>query len=449
MFLKRKLSGELIQNRAFLLFVAVVAIPALVQLAFILRFGVNVVYSDQWNFVSLLDKWHSGSLTVSDLISQDAEHRYFFPRIVMLILALGTHYNTVSEMIASWIILILTTLFILWIYVRSAGISIPSALGFLPVTLLLFNFRQHENILWGWQISYYLAIFFFILALFLLERSETIGPSFCIALACGILSSFSTFFGLFTWIVCFIFLLILQKKRALILAWGLAGMFVFLLYFWQWQKPAGNPNFFPVFSNPLQAALFFFLNIGAPLAYLYRFIVIFGVAILCLSGVALWISRREGHIREHAPWICLLLFSLLFSGAVLVGRGAMGDAPALWSRYTSVTILAVIGMYLMYLGIFRSCRERKPSCTLIFILVAALVMAVAVSGYISGVQDGENLRIQRLNASDAILHYQTRPLVLPEMNLYPDPEFIPSQVKILDQYHLNVFYRPDQDQQHQ
>jgi|WetSurMetagenome_2_1015567.scaffolds.fasta_scaffold11743_2 hypothetical protein len=443
MFLKRNRLGELIQNRAFLLFLAVVGIPALIQLLFILRFGVNVVYGDQWNFVPILDKWHSGSLTISDLISQDAEHRYFFPRIIMLILALVTHYNTVAEMIASWLILILTTLIILWIYMRSAGLSIPSALGFLPVTLLLFNFRQHENILWGWQISYYLAIFFFILALFFLERSGEIGPSFCIALACGILSSFSAFFGLFTWIVCFIFLLILQKKRGLILAWGLAGMFVFLLYFWQWQRPVGNPDFFPVFSNPLHAALVFFLNVGAPLAYLYRFIVIFGIATLCLSGLALWISRREGLIREHAPWICLLLFSLMFSGAVMIGRGAMGDATALWSRYTSVTVLAVIGMYLMHLGIFRSCHEKKQFCILIFIGVSSLVIAVAVSGYISGVQDGENLRIQRLSASDAILHYQTRPLVLPEMNLYEDPELIPDQVKKLDQYHLNVFYRPD------
>jgi hypothetical protein len=443
MFRNGKRFGELIQNRAFLLVIAIVTIPALIQLAFILRFGVNVVYCDQWNFVPVIDKWHTGSLTVSDLISQDAEHRYFFPRIVMLILALFTHYNTVAEMIVSWIILTLTTLFILGMYVRSSGISIHSALGFLPVTLLLFNFRQHENILWGWQISYYLAIFFFILSLFLLQRSDDVGPSFCIALVCGFLSSFSALFGLFTWIVCFIFLLIMQKKRALILAWGLAGFFVFLLYFWQWQKPVGNPNFFPFISNPLQGALFFFLNTGAPLAYLYRYALISGLAILCLCGVAVWISRKEGLIQKHAPWISLLLFSLLTSGAILIGRGELGEATALWSRYTTVTVLAVIGMYLMYLDIFRSCREKRSIYTLIFILVALLVIAGAVCGYLGGVQEGENLRIQRVNASDAILHYQTQPLVLPEMNLYKDPEFIPDQVEKLDQYHLNVFYRPD------
>ncbi|MFA5268535.1 MAG: hypothetical protein WC379_11240 [Methanoregula sp.] len=434
--------GELIHNKAFLPCIVVVGIPALVQLLFILRFGVNVVYCDQWNFVPIIDKWYSGSLTVSDLISQDAEHRYFFPRIVMLILALGTHYNTVAEMIVSWIILILTTLIILWIYVRSSGISVTSALGFLPVMLLLFNFRQHENILWGWQISYYLAIFFFILALFLLERSEEFGPSFCIALVCAVLSSFSAFFGLFTWVVCFIFLLIIQRKRELILAWGLAGIFTFMLYFWQWQKPVGNPVFFPVESHPFQGALFFFLNVGAPLSYLYRYALLSGLAILCLCGIVIWISRKEGLIRRHTPWISFLLFSLLTSGAILIGRGGLGDGTALWSRYTTVTVLGVIGMYLMYLDIFRSYRAEKPVYSCIFILVAVLVIAGALSGYVGGVQEGENLRIQRVNASDAILHYQNRPLVLPEMNQFADPEFIPDQVQKLDQYHLNVFYRP-------
>jgi len=442
MVLNEKRLRELIQNRAFLLFVAVVAIPALVQLLFILRFGVNVVYCDQWNFVPIIDKWYSGSLTISDLISQDAEHRYFFPRIVMLILALVTHYNTVAEMIVSWIILILTTLIILRIYVRSQGISVPSALGFLPVTLFLFNFRQHENILWGWQISYYLAILFFILALFLIERSGQSGLSFCMALVCAVLSSFSAFFGLFTWVVCFIFLLILQRKKELILAWGLAGIITFLLYFWQWQKPVGNPVFFPVASHPLQGALFFFLNVGAPLSYLYRYALLSGLVILCLCGMVLWISRKEGLIRKHAPWISLLLFSLLTSGAILIGRGGLGDGTALWSRYTTVTVLGVIGMYLMYLDIFRSCRAEKPVYSCIFILVAVLVMAGALSGYIGGVQEGENLRIQRVNASEAILDYKTQPLVLPEMNLFADPEFIPGQVQKLDKYHLSVFYRP-------
>ena len=397
----------------------------------------------------MIDKWYSGSLGFSDFIGQDCENRFFFPRIVMLILAILTHYNTVAEMFVSWIILILTTLLILWMYVRSSGFSTASALGFLPVTLLLFNFRQHENILWGWQISYYLAIFFFVLALFLLERSEGLGTSFCLALVCGFLASFSDVFGLLSLIVCFIFLLILKRKKAVILAWGLAAILIFMLYFWQWQKPGGTPGFFPVFSYPLQAALFFFLNIGAPLAYLYRYALVSGLAILCLCGIALWISRNEGRIRNHAPWICLLLFSLLTSGAIMVGRGGLGEGTALWSRYTTVTVLAVIGMYLMFLDNFRSCHGKKPVCTYIFILVTVLVMAGALSGYLGGVQEGENLRLLRSDASDAILHYQTRPLVLPEMNLFDDPEFIPDQVKKLDRYHLNVFCQTDLHPQNQ
>lgn len=432
----------MINRKALLLLIAVLAIPAGIQLFYIFRFGVNIVFCDQWNFVPVLEKWYSGSLSFSDLISQDGEHRIFLPRIAMLVIAILTHYNTVAEMVASWSILVLTALAILIMYIRSNRITIFSAVGFLPVTLLLFNYRQNENILWGWQIAYYLAIFFFILSIFLLERTDGFSLSFYAALVSAILSSFSNFYGLFTWITCFIFLLILQKKRELLIVWGITGFLTILAYFWQWQKPLGNPQFFLEFTNSFYGITFFLTNIGSPLLA-RREAYLFGLLILCLCAVVFWIAWKKKMMQENSKWIAIIVFSLLSSVAILIGRGEMGLATSLWSRYTQVTVLAVVGLYLISLDIFRSQGKKSLFYTVIFILVTLIVINSAAYGYAGFLKSGEKSRMQRLNAADSILNYKNEVLVLDELNLFDSSDYVLKQIQTLDYYNLNVFYNCD------
>ena len=71
---------------------------------FIYRFGVDVPFADQWDFVPLLDQLYSGRLTFEALISQHNEHRFLFPKMIMLALAYWSDWNVLWEMGVNYLI---------------------------------------------------------------------------------------------------------------------------------------------------------------------------------------------------------------------------------------------------------------------------------------------------------------------------------------------------------
>ena len=73
-------------------------LPVFLCFNFIYRFGVDVPFWDQWELVPFLDLWASGTLSLGDLFSQHNEHRIFFPRLIMLLLAAATGWNSRAEM---------------------------------------------------------------------------------------------------------------------------------------------------------------------------------------------------------------------------------------------------------------------------------------------------------------------------------------------------------------
>jgi hypothetical protein len=121
-----------------------ILLPAVLALIYVRAFGVSVVFGDAWAMVPLFDKWSSGTLRVSDLFAQHNEHRILFPRIAMLSLGVITAYNTLAEM---YLILIcfLVTLSVLLLAFRNK--TRPWLFLFVPISFLVFSFRQYENIL--------------------------------------------------------------------------------------------------------------------------------------------------------------------------------------------------------------------------------------------------------------------------------------------------------------
>jgi hypothetical protein len=79
-------------RRLFLsiLFALGIAIPPLLVIIVILRFGIDLPYWDDWAFVPLLEYVQQGRLPLSELLAQHNEHRMVFPRLLKLAL---THFS--------------------------------------------------------------------------------------------------------------------------------------------------------------------------------------------------------------------------------------------------------------------------------------------------------------------------------------------------------------------
>jgi hypothetical protein len=176
-----------------------IILPVILDIFFIKLYGVNVPYMDQWVFVPLIDKFYNSNLDFNDFFAQHNEHRLPFARIIMLISMYFTHYNNVAEMYISCGIASLTLFMLFLLYKQQFGLSRSSLIGFIPVSWLLFDFRQYDNILLGFTIHIYLAIFGLIAAIYSLKNARKIDRMFVLAILGGVLSSFSFLTGLLIW----------------------------------------------------------------------------------------------------------------------------------------------------------------------------------------------------------------------------------------------------------
>jgi hypothetical protein len=433
-------------NYYHLLIVFLIALPSILGLIYIKLFGVNVVFWDQWEVIPLIEKLHTGSLNLNDLFSQHNEHRLFFPKIIMLILAYITHYNNIVEMCFSWVLSLATTLLILGMYLQRSGYSTNTLVKFIPIAWLLFNFRQWENILWGFQIQIYLCVLGFVASIHMLEEAKKIDKNILLAIFFGIMSSFSFINGLFVWLVGIAYLFFVKRiKENFSLVWIYTGILVWSIYFYNWIKPQQHPSLLFMIKNPIISMTFFFVNIGSPLSFeKYR---AFGIGILLLIFIlpTFVILVKEKIIKEEAKWMSMILFSLFSSFSLMIGRSAFGIEYGLSSRYVTITSLGIIGIYLISSDLYSRFENVKCKKYQVFYRIILLLILVGViEGYLGGIEVGKNISDSRELAKNNLIDYKSKNDNDLSYGLkaltYLNPHVARDRAKILEKYNLNVFY---------
>ncbi|MBV9454718.1 MAG: hypothetical protein JOZ19_11465 [Rubrobacter sp.] len=120
---------------------------------------------------------------------------------------------------------------------------------FVPVSFLVFSFRQYENMLFGYQINFALAEAFGVLALFLLYvlgRRSFKKLAFVRALVSDGRLVLCPLQGLFVWpaglLQLFISPIEKPKKRVFVVLWGLFGLGEWVGYFVDYAKPRSSPS---------------------------------------------------------------------------------------------------------------------------------------------------------------------------------------------------------------
>jgi hypothetical protein len=239
--LKRRTLDRVVGFVSYLL----ILLPAVFGVLYVRAFGVNVVVGDAWTVAPLFGKWSSGTLNVLDLFRPHNEHRMFFPDTVELLLGNLTKYDNVAEMYLIQVCLLVTLVILLFAFKDNIKSAWP--ILFVPVSLLIFSFRQYENMLFGYQINFAFAEMFGVLALFLLyvlRRRRFDKLAFAGALGSATVASFSVLQGLFVWpaglLQLFISPLEKPKKKVFIVLWGLVGLGEWIVYFGDYGERGGK-----------------------------------------------------------------------------------------------------------------------------------------------------------------------------------------------------------------
>jgi hypothetical protein len=422
-----------------------VLIPAALPYLYVHAFGVNVVFADAWDMVLVFRKWFSGRLAFADLYAQHVEHRMFFPRGVELLLGSLTRYNNVAEMYLIVSCFLITAAVLLLAFRREIGLPL---IFFVPVALLIFSFRQYENMLFGFQISFAFTQTFGVLALYLLyssSRDNFRAYAFAAALGSATIASFSTAQGLLVWPAGLLGLLlgsvVRPGKKVLVGLWGIVGVAEWVAYFVDYKTPRGHLPLLHAVSHIGTATEYFLTLLGSALFWQPDHAFSGGLVIGCLALAMFLATYGRGVLREHSFWISLLFYSLFILATITLGRAGMfGVWQAAISRYTTFSILAVASIYTL---LARMVFARSSGVGRVVLLVAlfGIVLLSAGISYRNGIEAGRVQEASRERAAHVLETYRSQPDVR-LATLYPRPETVRSRAPVLQRLGYNVFSKP-------
>ncbi len=327
------------------LLVAGAASPAFLALWTIRRYGVDLPVLDQWapDIAGAVIKAQQGRLALADVVAQHNEHRMVVPRLLMIVLALASRWNTVWEMVAAWAIAGVTSAGILWLGVRTAGSRLDGATlaKWFLCNLLIFSPAQWENWLWGVGIANVLP------PACLVVGAAVLGSSWRPALrvGCAALLATAATFSIATGVLAWPTLgALLWRKRLHRIAWIAAFLANVALYAWHYVEPphpVGVDAYFAGVPRIAHYALVFLGNAFASASPLHPAAISAVAGGLMLAMLAIAGVRFSGRMPV---WIALAGFAVLGALTVALFRAGFGPEQAAASRYASVSILLPIAL---------------------------------------------------------------------------------------------------------
>ena len=443
--------------------------PLLYLLVVVLINTVDVPFADQWALVPLIDRSYRGTLTLQDLWAQHNEHRLLFPRVVMLVLARISGWNTHTEMLAS-VGLAVGIFGVLAYQLRATARQTGMDWVWLaPVlSLAIFSLNQAENWWGGWNIQIFLSVLAVSAGLFALTAPELRAGMLALALACGVVATYSYSNGLLIWPIGLALLLARLDRdtryaMSCVITWICGGGLTLASFFYRYSPTAQLPALHELASSPGQYLTYTLTYLGAApsrgaVEYLFGLLTgdqrafcnlgdsdlcsyvntaaIAGGAIgLVLFVVAGGLLMRRLPLQTLLPYVALGVYAISTGAFTSLGRAGYGNQQALAQRYATTASLfwvALVGLLALCTHCFAGHPFRRGVTIALIALFGGLTALCTLQG-------PDHFRWQYDYLAPARSELFT--LADDDMlrRLYPDPEVVRHGAAILQQYHLSVF----------
>jgi hypothetical protein len=421
-----------------------IILPITLVFYFVNKYGFTIPYWDEWEYVILLEKFHSNTLTFTDLWVQHNEHRMFFTNILMLFLANLSDWNILFELYFSIIFMSLSLYFLISLLddtLNSQGNSILK----IVISLLLFSMIQYENWAMGFSVQYYMAITGVIASIWSINKWQGQMMGLVLAVLASIFANFSFGAGLFVW-PAVLFMLIMQKKWKLkhILIWILSCIVVVFLYYYNYKFSTTNAPVSYSLSHPVIFIRYVLAYLGAPLGYHLSSANIVAAILLIISILSVFDIARlnKNQLKNIIPWLALIIYTIISACIICVGRIIYGPQQALSSRYTTISSLFIISVFvLLYNSIILNLEKNKIHGNsravllkdLLFIItVVSLFLYTYIDSYLHGAKEMQRRSIE-INAAAVHLKDPDNASDDDLKVLYPNPDVVRQRMKILNQ----------------
>lgn len=319
--------------------------PVIVILVDVIVYSVNTPWWDQLSFVTLMQKLHTGQLSIHDLWIQHNEHRILVPQAFELLVGKATGFNFRVPVFLNWVTMAAS--FGLLIDALRRNFTNKVALGSLIVVFawLLFSPIQYVNWIWGFQLAFYMSVFFTILTLWLLSYKNVLESKWLLALVI-VLASITTYCngnGLLIWPLGLGLLLWRRASGRRLLWWCGAAVVMIGSYLYKFHRSPGSPNFSQLIREPVAVIKYTLGYLGRNLsleptpAHYISFVMII---VLILSCFYLYKKRA---LSSVAIWITLVVYVILTGLLAAISRLNFGVNHGFDSNsYPTISVLFIV-----------------------------------------------------------------------------------------------------------
>jgi hypothetical protein len=445
---------------------------------YVQRFAVNSLYYDQWMDVNLIAHLRSGTLGFGTLWAQHNENRVLVPNLVVLVLTEVDHLDIRTEAALNAALWWCTCVLVMVAHRRRSGMA---WLWYSPVVVVFASTVTLADTLFGFNLTWFLALAALAVSLFLLDRPELTPWVLGGAALVGAIGSYSSSQGLLIWPAGAVLLLLRRRPWSCLVAWLATAAVVGSLYFIGFDKAEAGLG---GVAGPATTVRYFLISLGNvsganythPSATVSEVGLVLGLCIfvVAVAAVVQGVRRPVG----GAPLgVALVTFGLLFDASITVGRTSLGLATE--GRFVVFMSTVWVGAYLALLGpdvlgqlnrawlrIVGSLRSGGPSTApaggggdmppattisrglrlvasaSVSLLVVLIVLAF-VSAWSNGLAAGRHWRAFQLENVDVAVNIGQTPdwLVARTLGNYP-PSFIRQMAAVAEDQRLSLFDTP-------
>ena len=365
------------------LLLALAATPAIVPLAMIFAYGVDIPYWDQWEIDrELAVKAHEHGLTWSDIYRRHNEHRLVLPRLAALAAGWLTRGSEIAEMLGLWVTVCLTSAGVLQLCSRTAGLTTPvptppihadtpgGSLFFLsaPVltrfflcNLMLFSPAQWETFISGGCWGFVMSAMWLVGACLIVSSSLSRWLKTGLAIPLAVAATFTMGNG----VLCFPLVATMvawsmswdefRAKRGVLVVWAFAFIITCVVH------GAGHRTAQPIAEegepvSVLRLIHFMCAFLGnsfdcGGLSHRLTGATIVGamlfVLLISATGYFLhaWLVRRDRNLSMALlPWLALAGFGFLSGAIAAIFRVQLGVDYALTSRYVTLSLWVPVAL---------------------------------------------------------------------------------------------------------
>ena len=363
---------------------ALLVLPPLLLAIAIARFGYDVPFMDEWEFLlPVIEKSMNGTLVFADLMAQNNEHRLLFPRLIMLPLARLTQWDLRWELALTYCFALVSFALL----ARFALKQTPAPLWLLPIlSALHFSLAQWQVFMWSLHLQVALSALAALGAIMLLARQRVLYGHVVVAGMLALVAVFSHGSSWAIWpagccVIAFRTDYTGTQRTQYLIVWLTALATTAIFYFTGFVNTAASGRIAAMVTQPIGILRYMALYLGTPLftVNMYGAIVAGAVGMLTLPFLAMRVWRANT-LSPHARAGILGMAAFALSAALITASGRLYDAAdqGMSSRYVPFSTFFWYAFVLLLAGVPASGQLHVRRVVAVF---AALLTIVAAHGW--------------------------------------------------------------------